>query len=107
MNLGHLKGIYHRIVTIDDTPVKHHMRRTPFHFEKEEENLNKIKRAGVVVDSCSEYASPVCLVCKKDGSIRWTIDLRSLNKRAVKDCFPLPRSNSVSIPYGATSIFQL
>ena len=91
-DLGHLKGIYHRIVTIDDTPVKHHMRRTPFHFEKEEEeNLNKMKRAGVVVDSCSEYASPVCLVRKKDGSVRWTIDLRSLNKRTVKDCFPLPK----------------
>ena len=51
------------------------MRRTPFHFDKEEEeNLNKMKRAGVVVDSCSEYASPVCLVRKMDGSVRWTID---------------------------------
>ena len=50
MDLGHLKGINHRIVTIDDTPVKHHMRRTSFHFEKEEENLNKMKGAGVVVD---------------------------------------------------------
>ena len=45
----------------------------------------------MVVDSSSEYASPVCLVRKKDGSVRWTIDLRSLNKHTGKDCFPLPK----------------
>ena len=64
----------------------------PFHFEKEEEeNLTKMKCAGVVVNSCSEYASLVCLVHKKDGNVRWTINLRSLNKHTVKDCFPLPK----------------
>ena len=52
------------------------MRRTPFHIEiEEEENLNKMKLAGVVVDSCSEYASQVCLVRLK-GRER-TLDNRS------------------------------
>ena len=41
-DLEHLKYIYHRMVTIDDTLVKHYMHHTPFHFEKvEEENLKK------------------------------------------------------------------
>ena len=68
------------------------MRCTTFDFEKEEEeNLNKMKCAGVVVDLCSEYASLVCLECKKDGSVRWTIDLRSFDKHTVKNCFLLPK----------------
>ena len=50
-----------------------------------------MKCVGLVVDSCSEYASPVYLLRKKDGSLGWTIDLRSPNKCTVKDCFPLPK----------------
>ena len=49
-----------------------------------------MKHAGVVVDSCSEYTPVVCLVYKKNGNVGWTINLRSLNKRTVIDCFPLP-----------------
>ena len=38
-DLGHLKDVYHKVITIDDTLGKHQMRCTPFHFEKgNEEN---------------------------------------------------------------------
>ena len=30
------------------------------------------------------------LVRKRDGSVRWCIDLRMLNDITVKDCYPLP-----------------
>ena len=40
--------------------------------------------------SCSEWASPSVLVRKRDGSVRWCIDLRKLNDVTVKDCYPLP-----------------
>ena len=30
------------------------------------------------------------LVRKRDGSVRWCIDLRKLNDVTVKDCYPLP-----------------
>ena len=73
-DLGHVKAVYHRIVTRNDEPIKSRMRRTPLHFE-----------------SNSEYAHPVCLVRKRDGSVRWCIDMRKLNFYTVKDCFPIPR----------------
>lgn len=40
--------------------------------------------------SCSEYASPVVLVNKTDGTPRVCIDYRALNRKIVKDAFPLP-----------------
>ena len=92
MDLGHFKGVYHRIITRNTEPLKQHMRRTPIHFEQEEEaTLKKMLDAGVIVESKSEYAHPVCLVRKKDGSVRYCIDMRLLNQYTVKDRFPLPR----------------
>ena len=92
--------MYHRIVTRNDEPIKSRMRRTPLHFEKEEEaSLKKMLDAGVIVESNSEYAHPVCLVRKKDGSVRWCIDMRKLNFYTVKDCF--------SILFAEIGIFRL
>lgn len=91
-DLGHFKAVYHHIVTRTDEAIKSRMRRTPLHFEREEEaNLKKMLDAGVIVESSSDYAHPVCLVRKKDGNVRWCIDMRALNSVTVKDCFPLPR----------------
>ena len=41
--------------------------------------------AGVIVESKSEYTHPVCLVPKKDGSVRYCIDMRLLKQYTVKD----------------------
>ena len=69
-DLGHFKVVYHRIITRNNDPIKTRMRRTPIHFEAEEgANLKKMLDAGVITESCLEYAHPVCLVHKKDGSV--------------------------------------
>ena len=41
--------------------------------------------------SNSPLASPVVLVRKKDGSLRFCINLRKLNARTVKDAYSFPR----------------
>ena len=44
-----------------------------------------------IIEPCSfEYASPVVVVKKKDGSPRVCIDYRKLNRVVVKDRYPLP-----------------
>ncbi|GFX17910.1 hypothetical protein TNCV_2293581 [Trichonephila clavipes] len=51
-----------------------------------EEWLNE----GIIRPSTAEYASPIVMVKKKDGSSRMCIDYRKLNQKLVKDKFPLP-----------------
>lgn len=47
-------------------------------------------RGRIARPSTSEYASPVVLVKKKNGSTRLCVDYRELNKKIVKDRYPLP-----------------
>ena len=48
-------------------------------------------KVGVIRKSVSPWASPVVLVQKNDGSLRFCINLRKLNSRTIKDAYSLPR----------------
>ena len=54
--------------------------------------------AGVIRPSNSEYASPIHLVGKPDGSIRFTCDYRMLNDITIKDRYPLPLIQDILTP---------
>ena len=45
---------------------------------------------GAIWKSSSPWASAVILVRKKDGSLRFCIDLRKLNAHTIKDAYSLP-----------------
>ena len=48
-------------------------------------------KADVIEPLISEWASsPVLVRKKRDGSVRWCVDYRALNKVKKKDVFPLP-----------------
>jgi hypothetical protein len=55
--------------------------------------LDDMKRKGVIEESEGTWSSPVVLVRKKNGDLRFCVDYRKLNDVTKKDCFPLPRIN--------------
>ena len=64
----------------------------PLAFEGEEKkHIKKLLDAGIISRGVSEWASPIVLVRKGDGTVRYCIDLRKVNEVTVKDRYPLPK----------------
>lgn len=83
-----------KIVLKDDIPVVQRPRRLA--LQEEEIVKHQIEdwlAKGIIRPSYSEYASPLVLVKKKDGSTRICVDYRKINQRMVKDEYPLPVIN--------------
>jgi hypothetical protein len=52
--------------------------------------LDDMTGKGVIEESEGPWSSPVVLVRKKNGDLRFCVDYRKLNDVTKKDCFPLP-----------------
>lgn len=95
-DIGSFIVIEHSIDTGDASPIKQRFRRTPSCFAGEEEkHMEKMLKADVIEPSMSEWAASPVLVRKRDGTVRWCVDYRALNKVTKKDVFPLPFSGGV------------
>ncbi|KAL1249418.1 hypothetical protein QQF64_020423 [Cirrhinus molitorella] len=88
---GEAKEFEHCIRLTDDRPFRLPYRRIhPAHYQKLRQVLTEMEEQGIIRKSVSEYASPLVLVWKKDGSLCICADFRWLNARTLKDAHPLP-----------------
>ncbi len=60
-----------------------------------ENRILKIEKEGTITKSSGPWCSPIVLVRKKDGTIRFCVDYSKLNDVTHKDAYPLPRINDI------------
>ena len=90
--LGTTQLVTHSIDTGQHRPIKQQIRRMPFALRKKvEELVEEMLDQEVIEPSGSPWASPIVLVQKKDGGVRFCVDYRRLNQVTKMDEFPLPR----------------
>lgn len=93
--LGRTDHVQHSIVTTG-RPVKQPPRRTaPTEKQEIDNQIDSMLQRDVIRPSTSPWASPVVLVKKKSGDMRFCIDYRRLNAQTEKDSFPLPRVDDI------------
>ena len=62
--------------------------------------VEMMTRLGVIEPSTSSYAAPIVLVRKKDGTNRFCIDFRKLNKVTLFDPEPIPNTEDLMAKLG-------
>lgn len=94
--LGYSALVQHQIDTGDSAPIKQQPYRTPIvQRDRIARLIKEMQQQGIVKPSSSPWASPVVLVPKKDGSTRFCVDYRQLNRVTKKDVYPLPRIDDI------------
>ncbi|KAL7296551.1 hypothetical protein TKK_0009984 [Trichogramma kaykai] len=88
--LGYTDKIKHKIELIEGSqPVCQRARRMSDKMEKIAiEQVSKMLREGIIEEACSEWKSAPVIVKKSDGSHRFCVDNRDLNKVTKKDGYP-------------------
>ena len=88
-------------------PLKQPLRRSTAEEKRIiKEEVNRMLKAGIIEPSQSPWSSPVVLVRKKNGEIRFCVDFRYLNSVTVKDAFPLPRIDDTLDALGGAKWFS-
>ena len=107
-HLGTFTATSHRIELIPEARPVHCQpyRAGPQARQAETTEVDKMLKAGVIEPATSEWASPVVLVPKPDGSLRFCVDYRRLNAITVRDTYPLPRMDECIDSLGDAVVFS-
>ena len=88
-NLTHVAT--HRIDTGEALPIRSSLYKVPQKLEEEvNKEIGKMLQLGIIRPSMSPWASPVVIVPKPDGTIRFCVDYRKVNRVTKMDAYPIP-----------------
>ena len=106
--LGTIKGACHRIDLVPGArPIYHQPYRCGIERRKAEDaEVRRMLQARVITPSNAEWASPIILVPKPDGSLRLCVDYRKLNSITLRDSYPLPRMDECIDSLGSATLFS-
>ena len=90
-DLGCTPLLEHTIETHGPPLRQPYLRQNPAFRREEMAQVQQMLASDVIRPSNSPWASPVVMVKKTDGSLRFCVDFQQLNATTVKDTHPLPR----------------
>ena len=104
--LGHTNTIKMKIDTGNNPPKKMKPYRTPLNKRKIVDNaINEMLDANIIRRSKSPWSFPIVVVDKKDGTKRFCVDFRQLNKITKTNSFPLPLIDDLLDQLGKSKYF--
>ena len=93
---GRTDLIQHNIELSTSEPMRSKGYQVPFKARDfMDSEIKEMLELGVIEKPVSPYSSPVVLVPKKDGSVRFSIDFQKLNKVTEFDAEPMPNMEEV------------
>ena len=94
--LGYASEYYHKIETNNAKPVALRFYRTSPKIQREIDNqIEELLKYNIIEPSTSAWSSPVVMIKKPDGSYRFAVDFRQVNKISEPRNFPVPRLSDV------------
>lgn len=108
LDLGHCGVIKHRIPTQKAAPVYRRAYRIPYSKREEmQRQVDELLEKGIIEHSTSPWGAPALLVEKPDGSFRFVVDYRDLNKVTRVDPYPLPNIQETLSLLGGAQCFSV
>ena len=93
-DIGYTSKVQHKIDTGTNRPIQQSVRHVPqMRCQEAQKLIDDMLAQDVIQPSNSPWTSPVVLVPKKDGSLRFCIDYCKVNSVTYKDAYPLPCIN--------------
>ncbi len=104
---GRTDLVQHHIETLPGEVARSLPHRLPEHKKNVvREELKAMLDLGVIEESHSDWANPIVLVPKTDGSIRFCVDYRKVNAVSKFDAYPMPRVDELLDRLGAVRFYS-
>ncbi len=104
---GRTDLIHYHIKTIPGEVARSRPYRLPEHKKKVvRDELEAMLELGVIEESHSDWASPIVLVPKTDGSVRFCVDYRKVNAVSKFDAYPMPRVDELLDRLGSARFYS-
>jgi Reverse transcriptase (RNA-dependent DNA polymerase) len=104
--LGQIYSVSHRVKTTGGSIFQQPYRAEPFVRTAEQTEVNRMLAEDIIEPATSEWSSPVVLVPKRDGGMRFCVYCRKLDNLTERDLYHLPRLDEFIDSLGDAVVFS-